>query len=464
MKKLSDNEAAVISRNTYEDIVTSVKITNINGERIKWIKIDTIKDPATGLKGYVLQNPDTKQVVISFRGTQLPKISEKKVVQKYVGSPSQDARLAGGGATIEGDKIVFKTKAIDSSESNKDIKEDLEGIVLGNSNYTKKRYGTTAYLGTPSQDASLASGRAELDSKAGTISYIHKNQFTEAEEKVDHYVKKYGAKNITFVGHSLGGGLAQYFAVNHDSNAVTFAAADIYSLLTPEQQQNAINGEYKDNVISYTYPDDVVGTYYEKSVGSVYYMNDPDQAGMPGVAMHGIKNYLDSSLYNDEGYFVPQVLFDEKLQSKLNLSPLALKNSGVSDFHIQIQEALMESYVQEMKQSEEQIEATKQALLEFLDVYMNTMRDMKSKYINSVKSGQFDKLDVSDVESYFHEFTKAPVDGVPMLFDIQMFDSLMASLGDTHQDTADIAYNMERMSQDLMRADQYLAQWLRYES
>ena len=124
----------------------------------------------------------------------------------------------------------------------------------------------------------------------------------------------------------------------------------------------------------------------------------------------------------------------------------------------------MEMYVQEMKQSEEQIEATKQALLEFLDVYMNTMRDMKSKYINSVGSGQFDKLNASDVESYFHEFTKAPVDGVPMLFDIHMFDSLMASLGDTHQDTADIAYNMERMSQDLMRADQYLAQWLRYES
>ncbi|MFP3442937.1 hypothetical protein R0K18_34900, partial [Pantoea sp. SIMBA_133] len=79
------------------------------------------------------------------------------------------------------------------------------------------------------------------------------------------------AKNITFVGHSLGGGLAQYFAVNHDSNAVTFAAADIYSLLTPDQQQRAINGEYKDNVISYTYPDDMVGTYYKESVGSVYY-------------------------------------------------------------------------------------------------------------------------------------------------------------------------------------------------
>ncbi len=466
-KSINDQIASKLSEETYINDKSRIFVELNNGKTSVWENIDVIKDIDTGLNGYVFQSVDSGEIVISFRGTEMPKPITTKVETKYVGSPSQDAMLATGDASIENGNLVYEKNTIskaDIAESYKDVKEDLEGIILGNSNYTKKRYGTTAYLGTPSQDASLASGRAELDSKAGTISYIHKNQFTEAEEKVDHYVKKYGAKNITFVGHSLGGGLAQYFAVNHDSNAVTFAAADIYSLLTPEQKQNAINGEYKDNVISYTYPDDVVGTYYEKSVGSVYYMNDPDQAGMAGVAMHGIKNYLDSSLYGDEGYFVPQVLFDEKLQSQLNLSPLALKNSGVSDFHIQIQEALMEMYVQEMKHSEEQIEATKQALLEFLDVYMNTMRDMKSKYINSVGSGQFDKLNASDVESYFHEFTKAPVDGVPMLFDIQMFDSLMASLGDTHQDTADIAYNMERMSQDLMRADQYLAQWLRYES
>ncbi|MGG1686834.1 YqiA/YcfP family alpha/beta fold hydrolase [Pseudalkalibacillus sp. NRS-1564] len=464
---INEMTASEISEIAYDDIKSEVLVKVSPTNYVVWKKIGTIENTETGLFGYVLKNSNTEDIVISFRGTEMPTFVETKVESKYVGTPSQDAMLATGDASIENGNLVYEKNTInkaDIAESYKDVKEDLEGIVLGNSNYTKKRYGTTDYLGTPSQVASLASGRAELDSKAGTISYIHKNQFTEAKEKVDHYVEKYGAKNITFVGHSLGGGLAQYFAVNHDSNAVTFAAADVYSLLTPEQQQNAINGEYKDNVISYTYPDDVVGTYYEKSVGSVYYMNDPSQAGMAGVSMHGIKNYLDSSLYDDEGYFVPQVLFDEKLQSQLNLSPLALKNRGVSDFHIQIQESLMEMYVQEMKQSEEQLEATKQALLDFLDVYMNTMRDMKSKYMNAVGSGQFDKLNASEVESYFHEFTKAPVDGVPMLFDIQMFDSLMASLGDTHQDTEDIAYNMERMSQDLMRADQLLAQWLRYES
>ncbi|MBN8208944.1 hypothetical protein JI666_09320 [Bacillus sp. NTK071] len=217
-------------------------------------------------------------------------------------------------------------------------------------------------------------------------------------------------------------------------------------------------------MISYTYPDDAVGTFYDKSVGSVYYMGDPAESSMPWLETHGIKNYRSGSMYDEEGYFLPQSLFDENIQGKLTLSPLALKNSGVSDFHIQIQESLMEMYVQEMKQSEEQLEATKQALLDFLDMYMNSMRDIKRKYINAVGSGRFDKLNTADVEGYFHEFTKSPLDGVPMLFDIQMFDSLMASLGDTHQDTADIAYNMKRMSDDLMRADQLLAQWLRYES
>ncbi|WP_198434094.1 alpha/beta fold hydrolase, partial [Virgibacillus salexigens] len=91
------------------------------------------------------------------------------------------------------------------------------------------------------------------------------NQFTEADHVVNKYVQKYGANNITFVGHSLGGGLAQYYAVEYDSNAITFAAADVFDLLSEENQKRALSGEFKDNVISYTYPDDAVGTFYKDS-------------------------------------------------------------------------------------------------------------------------------------------------------------------------------------------------------
>ncbi|KGX88274.1 alpha/beta fold hydrolase [Pontibacillus litoralis] len=313
--------------------------------------------------------------------------------------------------------LIYETKDTDFSEFAKDVQEDVEGIVLGNSNYSKKEYGTTPYTTRPSQDAALATGKAKLNPNNQTITYTNKNQFTEADHVVNKYVQKYGANNITFVGHSLGGGLAQYYAVKYDSNAITFAAADVFDLLSEENQKRALSGEFKDNVISYTYPDDAVGTFYKDSIGSVYYMGNPAE-GCWGLSSHGINNYMDNSMYDEKGYFLPRLLYDEKIQGQLKMSPLALKNSGVSDFHIRIQSSLMDGYVIEMKESEEQISATRKALTHFLDDYITTMTELKRKYINAVGFGKYDKLNASHVEEIFRDLTGVGPEGLPMLLDI----------------------------------------------
>jgi len=82
---------------------------------------------------------------------------------------------------------------------------------------------------------------------------VNKNKFTEAYPVVNKYIEEHGVENITFVGHSLGSALAEYFAVKYDSHAVSFAAPDIYNLLTEDQKQMVNNGAFKDNVISYAY-------------------------------------------------------------------------------------------------------------------------------------------------------------------------------------------------------------------
>ncbi|GIP65099.1 hypothetical protein J32TS6_36540 [Virgibacillus pantothenticus] len=118
----------------------------------------------------MLQKADTDEIVISFRGTELPKTTATKVKEKYLGTPSQDARLAGagGGAELKNGKIVSEQKDSDYSETIKDLEEDLHGIVLGDSDYTKKDYRKTPYLGTPSQDAALLTGKAKLNPKDKT--------------------------------------------------------------------------------------------------------------------------------------------------------------------------------------------------------------------------------------------------------------------------------------------------------
>ncbi len=138
---INDQLASRISARTYVDNVNEVYYEARNGKASAWSTVDTIQDKDTGLKGYVLQNPDTEEVVISFRGTELPKVEKKQVEQKYVGSPSQDARLAGagGGATLKDGNIVYDGNSITGiDKAEKDLTEDIQGIVFGDPNYTKK--------------------------------------------------------------------------------------------------------------------------------------------------------------------------------------------------------------------------------------------------------------------------------------------------------------------------------------
>ncbi|WP_170875270.1 lipase family protein [Virgibacillus pantothenticus] len=406
-KTITDKSAAIISRLSYKDNLSRFSVN----KRV-WNTIETIKSSDTGLDGYVLKNSGTNEIVISFRGT----------------------------------------------ESSKDVEEDINGIILGDSDYTKKEYGKTPYLGTPSQDAALTTGKAKLNSKDKTLTYTNKNQFTEAAPIVEKYVKKHGANNIVFTGHSLGGGLAQYFAVKHDSNAVTFASADVFDLLSKEDKERALNGEFKDNIISYTYPDDFVGTFYEHSVGSVYYVGDPAENNGKTLKTHRIKNYISEDMYNKEGYFLPHLLYGEKIKGQLQSSPLELKNNGVHDFHIRIQTELMYQLAMEMEESEELIAATRAALIRLLDDHLDSMKQLRNTYRNRVGSGKYDKLNTAHVDEIFRELVDVESDD--LLIDINEFEHLLEKLRKSQHDTGEIAYNMKKMSKDFKQMDQILAQWL----
>ncbi|MBD1222384.1 hypothetical protein GLV94_02605 [Virgibacillus halodenitrificans] len=85
MGNIKDYDAARVSEETYNNAVETVEIKRGTGEMSYWKTIETIKDKDTGLQGYVLQNPETEEVVVSFRGTELPRMVEKQVPQ---GSPS----------------------------------------------------------------------------------------------------------------------------------------------------------------------------------------------------------------------------------------------------------------------------------------------------------------------------------------------------------------------------------------
>ncbi|GEM_PF-2733294 len=421
MSIITEKSLSLISERTYADI-EKVEVTTSDGLLV-WYVIDTIKDKDTGLDGYVLQKEGTDELVISFRGTE----------------------FNGLGDFDKGD-----------------IREDIHGIILGNSDYTKNSRGNTTFVGSPGQDALMASGSAKLNND-GTFSHLNKNQFTEGDKVVRTYVKKYGAENITFTGHSLGGGLAQYFAVKYDSHAVTFAAADVFNLLTKDEQKQVKDGAFKDQIISYIHSKDLVSTYYQVPIGSMYYINNPSDTRGLGLKTHGIANYLDSELFNDKGYFNPQSLYDETLKGQLSLavnkSPLEFKNSGISGFSVLIQSKLMSFYAKGMQISEEVLKIRKRSIEQLLDMHFNEMDELKKMYMNSTGAGNYDRLTPADVEDVFRELVTME-NGTPMLFDLHDMEDILVTLQRIQEDTGEIAFNMEKMANDFENTDKILANWL----
>lgn len=65
---LSDFDAAKISQQTYKRNQDFIIVDN-GDRKVIYNVIETIRDEETGLHGYVLENEETKEIIISFEGT-----------------------------------------------------------------------------------------------------------------------------------------------------------------------------------------------------------------------------------------------------------------------------------------------------------------------------------------------------------------------------------------------------------
>ncbi len=420
ISKLTDEGAAKIAEKTYKRNAHSVILENGN-EEVIYNVIEIIEDKSTGLHGYVLKNEKTKEIVISFEGTQ---------------------------------------KSMGLTQSIGDLNEDISGVVFGLSTYVEKENKPTPYRGSPGQDALFATGQAKIEN--GKVVKINTNQFTEADKVVSKYIDKHGPENITFVGHSLGGALSEFFAVKYNSNAVTFAAPDIYNLLTKEQKKKVKNGDFKENIISYAYPDDLVSWFGNKSIGSTYFLAHPSDAGfLKTFENHGVKNYIGKDMFDKNGYFLANLLVDETLLGSPEKSPLAMKNSGLSNFNIVIKAYIMSSFVKGVEKNRTRIENTERSLLQFWDVYSEEMIVLKRKYNRMVGTGQYDMLSTGDVQEAFSSFGKEE-NSVPLVFNMYMYEELLQKTKLLLVDTEEIAFQKNQMNEDFKKADTMVAERLKY--
>ncbi len=418
-RSVTDNDASVISEISYLPDQTEIHVPYVGDDSCtikRWKVIEPITDHDTGLNGYVLEDIETGEIVISFEGTE-PREGPLQLI--------------------------------------KDIEEDANGVVFGNEYYVQKEGKPVPYYQSGMQDALLATGRAKIVD--GKFVPINKNQFTEADVYVQKYVEKYGAENITFVGHSLGGALAQFFAMKYDGHAITFAAPDTYNLLNAEQRAKADRGYYKERIIAYQYPNDPISNFLNKSIGAIYYMDYPHRKGLlSGFGDHGASNYTNWSMFDENGYYRSEYLFDETLYANPTYSPLEMKNKGVHNFYIVIKTEILKGLSEKVDGYAEMIRSSEQAMEGFYDYYFDTMAAMKRKYIRKIGYAEFELLHMEDVEEIMNEFG-SQVNGYPMTFDMDVYIELLDQMNKVGEDTAEIAFAMKKISEDFTNVDQLTA-------
>ncbi|WP_054950406.1 alpha/beta fold hydrolase [Numidum massiliense] len=274
------------------------------------------------------------------------------------------------------------------------------------------------------------------------------------------YIKKYGADNVTFVGHSLGGALALYYAVKHNAHAITFAAADAYKLLTDAEKKKVREGAYRDKIISYTYPLDFAGTMHSQSIGSVYYVGDPLTDGA-WFFKHGIANFTNAKLYDEDGYLRADVLYDELTYGRVPQSPLALKYSGQGNVAIFLQTEIMRAYGEELRATQELLSNSLKQFREFPSRNDDAVNAVKSKYYRLVGTGAYDKMTAADVDEAFKRIAQSFDKTVPLFYDASLFDYTFQLLGETVNGTAEIAYHIEQIAEKFAETDQRLAQTIK---
>lgn len=452
---LTDKEASQIARETYRRNKPEIKV-EVGDKVIIHTVIETIEDTDTGLHGYVLENKDTKEITISFEGTQ---------------------------------------KNLGAAQFSKDLKEDALSIVLGNNQYVELEI-TEEYTGSGRQKVLL---REESSARVENNQLVteRKNQFIEADKVVQRVINEYGAENITFVGHSLGAALAQYFAVKYEASAVTFATPAIYHLLPADQQKKVDRGDYQHMIIDYSYPDDYIHQFRQKTIGSTYYMEvsrtetmlsgsvpfftqtgsydslvtrfldyatlskvdeflETVSAYVLGTIFdHSMTNYSKDEHFDANGYFIPELLYHGELQGVPGMSPLAAKNrSQGGDYQILIQADLMRSYAKRAEEGVERIEDTEKMLRNFWEIYFEEMQGLRQSYDAQVGHGQYDLLDASDVAEIFSSIG-IPHQGahIPILFDLNEYQELIHRTNQLQEDTVEMVSHMHKVSDEFEKRD-----------
>ncbi|WP_339297993.1 hypothetical protein MKY92_24845 [Paenibacillus sp. FSL R5-0623] len=376
-----------MSSEAYNDFKTN-KIDSLPG----WEIIDQ-KHNSSGMDAVTFYNPDTKQAVVAFRGTEGSSTWDRK-------APDLKADVLNIGLPEAGATIA---RIIDPlSEAGK---ENVQGI--------EDTLGIT-WLNNLFGDTGKSIGKE----------FGPDNQLYEAEDYVKEMQGRYPDADFTLTGHSLGGANAQYAAVYTGLDAVTFSAPTVVASLTPEMRRKAEEGAFDGQVTNFIHPGDFIASGmlggYERHVGSTLVIDKnyddfnasygavdkiKDTLGGPGY--HDMKHYS----FDDEGY-IDNILYDEITGERVSYSPRKPSDHNILDHAREAWDTLSKGYKSVVNvvggYSAGTIELTPEELKEIAGKWSRQAQDM---------SRTFERI-----QRNFFEYTESSHSQrlVPIVWDLQM--------------------------------------------
>ena len=305
--EITDEMYKTMSDLAYSDLKKGSKPQELPG----WEVLENpANDYTSGFDAVTFYNPDTKQAVIAYRGTEGAK-GLMDSVPDYLADGGIGARELG--------------RKIDQTF---EVKHPWDDAVQGFQDKT----GITKV-----KDWADEAGR-NLDK-----TFNGDNQLYQAEDYANKMRDKYGNLDFSLTGHSLGGGNAQYAAAYTGLSAVTFSAPSVMGSLSASARRKAEAGEFDSQIINYAHPGDVVGSGtlggYDRHVGSTYYVDSNYEDANEGVSLldkvkntFGGPNYHSLKRYKfDENGYIENPLYDDQTGERVDGAPRMPHSFGMME-------------------------------------------------------------------------------------------------------------------------------------
>lgn len=313
---IDDETYKTLSDLAYQDQKTGDKLTELPG----WEVLEgTESNRLSGFDAVTFYNPETKQAVISYRGTE-GSASLDRSVPDFV----MDGRIGGGELIRKGQQET--SKFVDSLTP-----EWLDKGVENVKDFTGVSK-VEDWAGDRVRDVENWAGDRVKDIEKTVSPTGWANQMYQAESYANHMQDKHRDLNFSMTGHSLGGGNAQYASAYTGIPAVTFSAPSVMGNLTPEVRRQAEAGKFDGQITNYAHPGDLVasGTLggYDRHVGTTYYINSDYATANDGVGIidkaknsFGGENYHSLDQYNFKNGFISNELYDPITGERIGYSP-----------------------------------------------------------------------------------------------------------------------------------------------